>query len=137
MASDLPRRVWLWGAHRRSGHYLWGPGFRSAPRDLCSHISASVGRHIDESWCPGVRERKPRWQAPRGAQIEGHAALVQRGGWSGLCWWDRSVDPRHGSNVGIWADGTWDATALLSAGRRDFPSAFDRFAYEIEVVHEW
>jgi len=110
-----------------AGHYVYRPGWRHGPE---LGIGRAVGRSIDPGFCPGTEPRPggdPMSYRSAGPQVQGEAAYVRRGGWTGICFWDRSgADKRGGCNGQFWAKGEWAAEHLLTAARRCWPDLWVR-----------
>lgn len=122
--------VYFFGCLRQAGHFLWSSSLRHS-WDLMELVGRETGRPLDPGFCPGSTGLS---FAGRRDQVEGHAGYVRRGGWTGLCWWDRSVDSRYNSNGQFWARGDHTAMALLQLGFAAFPDVQSRIGYTIEVV---
>ena len=118
------QEIYFFGCENgQAGHYLWSVGMNRC-WDLIEKLP--WGWSIDAKLAPAT----PEGNTGR-AEIEGHAALHHKDGWSVLAWWDRSVDKRYGSNAGLHARGTFTAEEMLALGRKYFPAVMSRFTYEI------
>lgn len=116
--------VYFFGcANHEAGHYLFTVQGRSIPYWEWNRTLPWV--NIDGSLAPGGRGQASR------DEIDGHAALHHKDGWTALAWWDRSVDKRGGCNAGLYARGTFTAEEMLAKGREAFPVIFARFKYTI------
>jgi hypothetical protein len=120
--------VYFWGCWERSGHHLWKPTGESIARP---HQEIGLPwASIDGTLCPGANGLG--W-ALASAQEEGLVRVSRLGGWTALAWWDRSVDTRHGSNAGLFADADLEPGDLLAEGFRLFPQIFGRFGYHLRM----
>lgn len=116
------------GCWQRAGHYFFGPGMRSLRH---ADVPEALRDDIDGRYPPGGRkagEMYPRDDTP---QVEGLATVTQRGAWTVLAFWDRSVDTRRGSNSAFLLHGQHDFTAALALARAAFPEVFARFTFEV------
>lgn len=92
-----------------------------APDDDHYLIGASIPwRHVDMCLCWNGGEEMPADQA------QGDAALRHRAGWTCLAWWDRSVDPRRGSNTALFIRGIHDFQAMLGFLEQYYPCVAQR-----------
>lgn len=117
--------IYFFGCWRDVGHYMHVPDGRR-----CWDVATPWGHDIDSRLCPNGKNRDRRIAD----EVEGHAAIHHKNGWTGLAWWDRSVDKRGACNAGLYARATLNAQQILAIGRAQFPSVFGRFAYEIKVI---
>lgn len=122
----------------RSGHYLWRPS--GVRYESIRHQGVLPWTDIDAALCPGKRPLRSRLYAvvdnyvENGEQVEGWAALHHRDGWTALAWWDRSVDPRYGSNAALFAPGNLTADQVLAVGREHFAGFLDRMTYQVRLT---
>ena len=107
------------------GHYLHEPSGRTRWDVLES--GQPWGYSIDSNLTPPG----PGSTSDRRVEIEGHAALHHKDGWTGLAWWDRSVDTRGACNAGLYARGTFTIEEMIALGREHFPHVMARFTYTI------
>lgn len=114
-----PATIYVFGAFRGSGHYLWtaqdARAYALVPHevsDACD-LAPSTGYRRAEEPEGGIVDRSRRiGTAPVPA------------GWSFVSWWDRQGDARSGSHTGILAQGEWTPAQLIAAGRAMAPWAF-------------
>lgn len=119
--------VYFFGCVAEPGHHLRDP--RGRMRYDIDSIQP-FGHDLDSRLAPPGPGSRPG----RREEIEGHAALHRRSGWTALSWWDRSVDRRGACNAALVAPGELSAEEILVLGRRWFPLIMARFAYAIVVV---
>lgn len=124
--------VYYFGAWGHPGHYLWTPDGRTswdAQRRL-------PWKDIDGPLAgdPALEDPRQcgRWDSER--QPEGQARLHYRDGWTALAFWDRSCDPRHGSNSALIARGEYTAAEMRTLFERSFPSVWQRICARFEVT---
>lgn len=116
--------VYFFGCWNGSvGHYMHTPGGGT----VYEKTATPWGFSVDSSLAP----RGPNSTRDRREEIEGHAALHYKEGWTALAWWDRSVDTRGACNAGLYAKGRFDEADMLELGRRYFPKIMSRFGYTI------
>jgi hypothetical protein len=114
------------GCWQRSGHYCWAPdGSRPGRGAVLSPWASDALTPVDESQCTkvmGYDYNSPR-QAP---QPEGVWHHTQKDGWTMLCSWDRSVDPRNGSHASFVFDALLTREEAEAEARRQFPTVWAR-----------
>ncbi len=71
----------------------------------------------------------------RAPQVEGVAVVAQRDGWTAISFWDRSADPRPGSNTAFLVDELVSGEDLLARAREAFPAVFARFGFEVRLAN--
>lgn len=119
-----PVEIYFFGCrNEEGGHYLFDPHMRTRWEKI---EALPWGWTIDGGLAPGGGVR-----IGRRPEIEGHAALHHKDGWTALAWWDRSVDKRGACNAGLYANGTFTAEEMLVLGREHFPQIMARFKYMI------
>ena len=104
------KRVYFFGCVSTPGHYLWGADGREQ-YPLFRHFSDALGVSLDT----GVLKEAGI------PDIPGRACFLQRGGYSLVCWWDRSGDTRPGSNSAFIVEGDHSADEVLRLGVKFFP----------------
>lgn len=125
MRKSTERQPWFFGCWGRIGHYLWSPA-----GELYRHQSAGLPwSDVDGVLCPGNRNR--HGDVDDRDQLEGLVRLHSKDGWTCAAWWDRSVDKRSGSNAALFVPGAHDGASILDIGRREFPSVFAQYTYEL------
>lgn len=115
----------------RSGHFLNAP-----------HGCLPEALHrLDGVWCfPTPRTREQVWNRlydpRREPQEEGRAHIHDVSGWTVVAWWDRSEDPRAGSNAVFLAPGKHQFSRMIELAREHFPSEMRRMeaAYPIGLA---
>lgn len=71
---------------------------------------------------------------PTGQQVQGPALLHHKDGWTALCFWDRSVDGRPGSNSNFLSTGNHTFEEMIELAKKYFPMVMARFNFSI-VLH--
>lgn len=72
----------------------------------------------------------------RGYQLQGVATLHHKEGWTGLAFWDRTGDSRHGSHSTFVYHGTLSFQDMLTQAEHDWPGLFERYRRcGLEVRH--
>lgn len=139
-------KVYYFGCIGESGHYLWDkerpPELTMSERLLGPGAEAFAGRNVGSAW----RSRETRellrngqpWGmsldadlCPEGRQFEGVARLHHKDGWTGLAFWDRSVDTRGNSHSTFIAEGTYTFDEMLTAAKAQWPEVWARFKFEV------
>ncbi len=118
--------VFYFGCGEEAGHYWFASGWKRVGRKVESVLPA-LARSIDQDLCPGFAHG-------RREENVGHARLTHAEGWTFLSWWDRSVDPRTGSNSNLVAKGRFRLEDMLTLARDQFPGLIDRQLIPIAVV---
>lgn len=122
--------VYYFGCWGHPGHYLFAPDGRAFGRNEPLPVAL---RQLDGQFCgdPALadlsgqrRGHPPHW--PGDAQPVGLARLHHVEGWTVLAWWDRSGDPRAGSNSAFVAPGIHTAATLRKLGADAFPAVWRR-----------
>jgi hypothetical protein len=112
--------IYYFGCINRPGHYLFAPGSRRTIEP--SRIGLPWDWAIDSGLCPP------------GPEIEGHALLHHKGGWTAIAFWDRSVDPRGKCNSGFYALGTLTFEEMVERAKANFPEVWARFHFPVILV---
>lgn len=118
-----------WGVH---GHCLYTASGQHAYRE--EHLLPWT--EIDGRLTPG-QERRPNNRfmgVPFEFQVEGHAALHHKDGWTALAFWDRTVDKRYGANSAFIAEGTHDFDSMCALAEEHFPAVRKRVTGAFKVV---
>lgn len=122
----MNHEVYFFGCWNDSiGHYLHDP--RGRTRWDVLEIAQPWGYDIDSKLAPPG----PGSTRDRRIEIEGHAAIHHKDGWTCLSWWDRSVDTRGACNAALLVRGTHNEAEMLVLGRQYFPKIMARFTYTI------
>lgn len=118
-AEPTPKRYYF-GCWGEPGHYLWTT---SGNRVSCiNNATPWDWSALDCGLCPG------------GIQVEGHAALHRKDGWTALAFWDRSIDTRPNSNSVFIAEGVHTAEEMGRISSVAFPRIWARFYFQVKVV---
>jgi hypothetical protein len=72
--------------------------------------------------------------APHHEQVQGHAALHQKDGWTAICFWDRSEDKRGGCNSNFFAHGIFTFDEMVQISKEIFPTVWARFNFPVILV---
>jgi hypothetical protein len=121
--------VYYFGCIDQSGHYMNS----STGRQISYRDVGPWTKDIDSGLCPGDRSRHSP-DVSRAQQIEGHAALHHKDGWSALSFWDRSVDTRYGCNSNFLAEGTFSFTDMVALAKAKFPNVWNRFKFSVTLT---
>jgi hypothetical protein len=127
--------MFYFGPWDRSGHYLHHEGGRSV-RD---HERGSLPWHeyspcngIDCCLQPGCVWNNGIWK--HGPEIEGHALLHHRDGWTALSFWDRSVDTRGGCNSTYFAEGSFSFDEMVALAKERFAYRWNKMSFAVVQV---
>jgi hypothetical protein len=96
------------------------------------------GLSVDSGLCPYRDPQAPKWKQPEvEAQLQGHALLHYKDGWTCISFWDRSGDTRPGSNSAFIANKGGmppepiPFDEMLKLSYKHFPKIFQRFGFPI------
>ena len=109
-------KVYYFGCIREAGHYMFKPNHST---DYDFTISNPWGYGIDSKLCPKDND------------IEGHALIHKKDGWTALSFWDRSVDKRGGCNSNFLAEGDFTFDEMIALAKEKFPNVMGRFTFKI------
>jgi hypothetical protein len=121
-------RVLYFGCIDRPGHFLIEGRKSVHPRQ---RDIPWTEEQLDMTLCPGVVEVSYGHKADK--QVEGHAKLHHRDGWTALAFWDRSVDGRMNCNSVFVIEGEHvfdDAKRIAMAA---YPHIWKRFKFEVKL----
>ena len=110
----------------RKGHFLYKP---NGHRPDVSESKATPWPSF-YALCP----RGDEDYVPTEEQVEGHASLCYKDGWTSLGFWDRSADPRGNSVSVFLAEGTYGPSAMIEIAKASFPTVWRRYGFEVRVV---
>lgn len=110
--SELPARV---GGKQRPDEFPW------------NEMSSIHG--IDCELQPGCYRKDGRWK--HGDEVEGHAALHHKVGWTALALWDRSVDRRGQSNSTYFAKGDFTFEQMVDMAKARFAHRWNKMKFEV------
>lgn len=119
----------VWGGKTERGHYCYLPGGvrERTPKHVTPWGSGQWGAVTDSGLCKAMQpEARNAYDYDRDKQVEGVRYHFRQAGWTLVCWWDRSADPRHGCVAGFALYGSYSADQAESEARRLFPSIFQR-----------
>lgn len=122
---------YYFGMWRGEGMYLWN---RFGSRLYPQHIPDEYPEELR----PGQVEGRfsPTHKKDGSHFDEGQAAVHHVAGHTVLAFWDMTeLKQSHGESIFIM-EGTLNATNALERARTFFPLVFNRFPFEIKVVHE-
>lgn len=100
------------GCGRDVGHYFWtleGDRHYNMGR---APFGGWEGEYVDGKYAP--------------SEVEGHAAMFRRNGWTMIAFADRSVDKRPGSNSAFMFKGELTFPQMLELAERHFPMQWAR-----------
>lgn len=106
-----------------TGHFVYSPKARLSMRDAPKTPWGKQGISIEDDVVFQVMEPVPR---SRRQEIQGVRHIEQKEGWTLICWWDRSGDPRHGSLSAFALEGILDGDVAELRARDAFPQVFTR-----------
>ncbi len=117
-------KIFYFGCNTEPGHYMWAPGlgYNREARDFT--YGSPWGHKIDDGLCP------------KGPEIEGHALIHNKNGWTAISFWDRSVDKRGKCNSNFLAEGAFTFDEMITHAKKYFPEIMARFSYPIIEVKE-
>jgi hypothetical protein len=124
-------RVLYFGCIDQPGHYLV-EGRKSVHR--LQRDIPWTDAELDMTLCPGTKKVSYGHSADRKDQIEGHAKLTHRDGWTALAFWDRSVDHRYNSNSVFIIEGQHDAISAIAESHDAYPWLWERFKFNVKIV---
>jgi hypothetical protein len=112
------------------GHYLW-----NTRGDHAGHTERQKlpWDQIDGVLQPGCNLHG-KDMYPRRQEIQGHAALHHKEGWTALCFWDRSEDIRGGCNSNFFARGIFNFDEMVQMAKAMFPIVWERFNFPVLLV---
>jgi hypothetical protein len=108
----------------RAGHYLYDQNGRPVWGN-----GILPWRAIDGVLQPNAHD--PYVFVPMAQQVQGEAMLHHKGGWTALCFWDRSEDRRAGCNANFFAKGTHDFAQMVHLSKNAFPDIWRRFTFDV------
>ncbi len=110
-------KVFFFGCIGRPGHGLHGEGSRMWPFNKC----IPWGFELDSKLCPDGKE-----------QLQSHAAIHHKEGWTALAWWDRSgPDKRMGCNSALLAEGEFTFAEMETLMKDHWAEVFERQPVEL------
>lgn len=112
-------RAFYFGCIDRIGHYMFDATGRNTKEADAFTYNNPWGTQVDGGL------------APNGPQVEGLALVHQKGGWTALSLWDRSVDGRPGSTSTFLAEGKLTFNEMISFAGTTFPQVVRRFSFKI------
>lgn len=112
-------KAYYFGCVGQPGHFMHAPDGKWGRETFRFTQHNPWGTKVDGDLCPD------------GEEVEGHAALHHRDGWTALAFWDRSVDHRNGSCSTFLAEGEHTVEVMLALARERFPKVMARFNFEI------
>lgn len=110
-------KVFYFGCLGRKGHFFYRPGSHMQYWD--AEKEQPFGGYVNT------------WLCPRPERL-GSAQLHHHEGWTALSFWDRSVDPRPGSNSTFIVEGIHDFVAMERITRELFPEVWNRLTFRVE-----
>ena len=118
-------------ATQAKGHYLWGVDEVGGVHKHCEFSVPEV-KCFDAVFCHGVEFHRGHLMLPPiEQQTQGLVKFTRVSGWSIAAWWDRSVDPRGGSNMVFGWRGVHKLHEVIDEARRLFPEAMARVKYAL------
>ncbi len=115
--------VGVWPDPYKKGHYCRTPDGQMAKKAV-TPWAGHYGDPITDSACMKVMGSLEPYSDR--LQPEGVRFYQQKEGWTLVCWWDRSGDPRRGSVAGFALKGSYHADQAETEARRLFPLVFAR-----------
>ncbi len=118
------------------GHYLYlpVPGRRGAGVGWTGDPFGATpwtGEELDQGL---LLAKEQRGRSDERDQTQGLARLCHRNGWTALSLWDRTGDPRGGSNSAIVAEGLHDFDTMVKLFAETFPALWARITGAGPVV---
>ena len=131
-------RAFYFGCWREPGSYFWHRASDGTPvrvydngeserRLLGGYPHASDHGNGEIPWGYGLDGGLLKGRSLR----QGEAVVEQRGGWTAISFWDRSVDSRPDSSSTFVFDALLMPGEALAAARKAFTPIFDRFDFEV------
>lgn len=121
--------VWSWSG---AGHYMYLPnGHKAREGDLPKDMPWNSG-DIDAKMQPGTTPDCSMYA--RREELEGHATLHRKNGWTALCFWDRSEDKRFGCSSNFIARGDFTFEQMVELAMQHFAPIWGRFKFEVKLV---
>lgn len=128
----MTEHAYYYGCHRGVGHYLFTTALNDRSLNLPDHVPWSA---VDGVLQPGCKKREgSRIHTTPMNNVDGHAALHHKDGWTALAFWDRSVDARPNSTSTFMIKGTHDFETMKQICAAAFPAVWSRFTFEIVLV---
>lgn len=126
--------AFYFGCFEQAGHY-WFDTFMRTPRQADGSYYPHPGApspwgYPDCTLQPHCVQVRDRWEVI-GPQIEGHALVHRKDGWTALSFWDRSVDKRGNSNSTFMFRGDFDFDTMVALAQEHFPKVWKRFTFAI------
>lgn len=115
--------VGVWPDPYTKGHYCRTPDGQLAKRAV-TPWTGHYGDPITDGVCMKIMGATEQYGAHM--QPEGVRFHQQKEGWTLVCWWDRSGDPRKGCVAGFALKGSYNADQAEAEARRLFPLVFSR-----------
>lgn len=120
-------KAFYFGPYTTSGHFLFSGGGRKASEE---EERALPWRCIDGILQPNCTFTFMRWSTSR-REVEGEALLHYRGGWTALCFWDRTVDKRSACNSNYFFEGTFTFSEMVDLAKKYFPDRWAAMKFEV------
>ena len=73
-------------------------------------------------------------QWKHGNEIQGHAIIHHRNGWTALALWDRSVDTRGACNSTYFAEGTFTFDEMVDMAKTRFSYRWNKMKFAVVDV---
>lgn len=130
--------MFYFGPWKSPGHYFFDERGRSVREDEVpgfpfGHYGDKVS--VDGCLQPGCPLADDRLRRKRpGYDVEGLALLHSVQGWTALCFWDRSVDPRGACNSNYFAAGEFTFEQMVELAQARFAERWSRMNFPVTLA---